>query len=191
MQPKSTRKYWCRTDSPEYLERLAERFWLKVDRKGPNDCWPWLGSRLAIKPGQVAAYGQVKVRDKNVLAHRVALSLSGTVIPDDLDVLHTCDNPSCCNPAHLYCGDHTANMQDKVRRGRSPDFRGERCPTSILTTAQVLAIREAWSAPDRPTEAVLGARFGVSRYAISDIVCGKSWKHLLHQVVSGGPAEPE
>lgn len=74
---------------------LANRFWAQVDRRGPEDCWPWVGTRL--KHG----YGVIGYRMKRTTAHRVAFFLEHDRWPEP-NGLHVCDNPPCCNPAHIY-----------------------------------------------------------------------------------------
>ena len=86
-------------------------------------------------------------------------------------MLHRCDNPPCCNPAHLFLGTHADNMADKAakKRCRTGDFRGERNPNAKLSDAQRELIREAY-ATKRETQAELAARFGVSQGQVSRIV---------------------
>lgn len=96
----------------------AARFWAKVDVRGADDCWPWTGRRVK------AGYGQVTVAPRvTVYAHRVAGYLAGRLrgvteaLHDDW-ALHSCDNPPCCNPAHISAGTHADNMLDSARKGR-------------------------------------------------------------------------
>lgn len=94
-----------------------ERFWSKVDIKSEEECWTW-------KDGlQKNGYGYLSVggrSGKNIPAHRIAKTLSiGEEIPDGLVVMHSCDNPPCCNPGHLECGTQTDNIKDMVNKGRS------------------------------------------------------------------------
>lgn len=88
------------------------RFWKKVDTSGP--CWIWTGR---CDPD---GYGVIKLsRTKTtVRAHRYAFELFNGPIDFDVVVCHTCDRPSCVNPAHLYAGTHKTNAADKVARGR-------------------------------------------------------------------------
>jgi len=98
---------------------LSERFWAKVDRRGLDECWEWQGSRTGR-----GRYGNVKVDSyTNAPSHRVAWELTNGPVPEELCVCHRCDNPPCCNPAHLFLGTHQDNMIDKVAKGRQS--RGE------------------------------------------------------------------
>jgi len=105
---------------------LADRFAEKVDRapgQGPyGDCHEWRGHR--IKWG----YGGFKVGRQVRKAHRVAYELANGPIPEGALVLHSCDNPPCCNPAHLSLGSQVGNMADKRARGRNVKRGEEKLP---------------------------------------------------------------
>jgi hypothetical protein len=93
-----------------------QRFWSYVDRKGPDDCWPW--TRSKDKTG----YGHFGngIGGKVILAHRQAFLFAGGVVTKEKPyVLHSCDFRPCCNPAHLRAGTHKENMQDRNARGRT------------------------------------------------------------------------
>jgi len=98
--------------SMEFMRLLRS----KIIVGGPDDCWPWTGSVVnGNKP-----YGRVKVEGKLKLVHRVIYELyTGEELPDDVQVCHSCDNPPCCNPNHLWIGDNQANMLDKMIKGRT------------------------------------------------------------------------
>lgn len=93
---------------------IAEaRFWSKVDRRGPDECWPWRGR---VNPD---GYGLFDLGKTATTAHRVAWELSnGEPIPKDLLGCHTCDNPPCVNPAHLFIGTIADNNRDRTTKGR-------------------------------------------------------------------------
>lgn len=102
-----------RVSRPETLTgRDIERFWAKVQKADGDGCWLWTGSRGTRGYGQFFAKGAPRG------AHRVAYALSHGPIPADAYVLHSCDTPACCKPAHLSTGDQFDNMRGATDRGR-------------------------------------------------------------------------
>jgi hypothetical protein len=162
----------------EITEKDQERFWSKVE-KGPV-CWEWQACRSK-------GYGLMLLNGRAQLAHRISAVIAGKKLDKGLEVMHTCDNPSCVNPAHLEVGSHKDNMQDAYRKKRMKGFEFERpdvyadndpnARTSRrrkLTDDDVRTIRilylchsEEW--PYRR----LGQYFGVDHTAIALIVTGK------------------
>ncbi len=97
------------------------RFWKKVD-KSPNEkgCWNWTGKPHRKADGK-DWYGRFTVNRKCENAHRWSYRFTHGEIPDGLFVLHTCDNPLCVNPSHLYLGTDADNTRDKIERDRFRD----------------------------------------------------------------------
>ena len=152
---------------------IADRFWPKVVKGDGDGCWLWMGGR--DKNG----YGRISTkRGQNPkLVTRLSWELHHGSIDPNLDVLHTCDNPPCVRPDHLFLGDQKINMQDCAAKDRTT--RGERQPNSILTQPLVLEIRREFAADGRRGAiARLSRKHGVCRQHISDIVHGRGWAWL-------------
>jgi hypothetical protein len=149
---------------------FEQRFWSKVRRAGCDECWEWQG---CLK-GSGLGYGSICLRGRMVRAHRVALALSlnRELLPTE-HALHTCDNTRCCNPAHLYPGDHAQNMKDTVLRGRRKGLKGSANPRAKLTEEVVRIIR----ASDAPLH-VMAQRFDVDESLISLVRLRKVWTHV-------------
>lgn len=100
-------------------DTAEQRFWAKVDKAGPphpydpalGQCWRWTAATSAKGYG-LFAYGW------GTLAPRFSYALEHGPIPDGLNILHSCDNPPCANPEHLYAGTHADNAVDRETRGR-------------------------------------------------------------------------
>jgi hypothetical protein len=144
---------------------LKERFEEKVYADPNSGCFLWGGA--VYRKG----YGKFCVEGKLRSAHRVAWKLYNGPIPDDLHVLHKCDNPVCVNPAHLFLGTNADNMRDKDEKGRTP--KGEKHGSAKLTEDAVLDIRTR-----RMSQVAFARLYGVSPQAIHSIQHGKSWAHL-------------
>lgn len=143
------------------MKTLAERFWEKVDIRGEDECWLWLG-------GIPDRYGEFYDSGRMKKAHRVAYELSNGPIPDGLEILHTCDNPPCINPKHLFTGTHQDNMTDMVQKGRQVSLWGEKHPNAKLTTEQTEEIKRLCETGEF-TQKELSERFGVYQTTISKI----------------------
>ncbi len=150
-------------------EKFIARFWSKVERKGPTECWPWRGPRHHFGHGKSASRGPWQ------RAHRVAYTLCVGPVPEGLCVRHRCDNPPCCNPAHLEPGTLADNVADCVSRGRNRAPRGTENGHSKLTDSDVVAIRRS---PRSVSNLTLATRYGVSLYSISVARNGVQWKHV-------------
>lgn len=175
----------------------VERFWSRVDRQGPGECWPWLASRF--KDG----YGQFRLGSHS-RAHRISWTLTFGDIPPGLCVLHRCDNPACCNPAHLFLGTNLDNVADMIAKGRNatgdrngsrlhPErlLRGDRHPNRLrpervprgvknknskLTESDIRAIRNAVASGE--SQASVALKFGVHQTCVSAVVRLLTWRHI-------------
>lgn len=95
-------------------DAIESRFWNKVRKLGPNECWVW-----TTKSGERAKrYGVFLINGRSHIASRVAWELANGKISKGLFVCHHCDNPPCCNPSHLFLGTPRDNYMDAIRKGR-------------------------------------------------------------------------
>ncbi len=145
---------------------IQDRFALKWTPEPFSGCWLWTGEADGV------GYGRIFSKKKGDKAHRVSWELHRGEIPPGVKVCHRCDTPGCVNPDHLFLGTQGDNVRDALRKGRMPR-KGERCPTSKLTNAQVAIIRNC-------TESLtaLGLRFGVRRQTINAVRQRTTWTHL-------------
>lgn len=160
--------------SDDVTPELLERFWSKVDRGDPEDCWPWIA-------GLADGYGWFGFGPPrgNQRAHRLVWEFTNGAIPDGLYVCHECDNRSCCNPEHLWLGTHLDNIRDMCAKGRAyrgPRPRGEAHPGAKLTAPRVVEIRRRVAAGERQWD--LSREFGITQSLISLIVNRKIWRSV-------------
>ncbi|WP_141984736.1 HNH endonuclease [Bordetella hinzii] len=153
----------------------ANSFWSFVAKGGPGECWTWQGAK------DPKGYGRFHIsasRNSTALAHRVAFGLTYDKEPPA--VCHRCDNPSCCNPFHLFGGTWADNNLDMTLKGRNKvprlSLRGQGHHQSKLTDAQAIEIRASYSAGS-VTQRQLAAAYGVCQRSISKVVRGISFKN--------------
>ena len=145
------------------LDRL-HRLSIPVSESG---CWIWVAS------SDRNGYGKVKVNKQNLRAHRWSWELHNGTIPDDMQVLHRCDVPSCVNPEHLFIGTNQDNVDDRESKGRSYKLPIHR--TNKVSESDVLEIRRL-----KGTVRVvdLASRYGLHYSQISRIQNRRYWKHI-------------
>lgn len=161
---------------PDHLKRSAPltrgSFWSMVDKGHSDSCWEWSGSKFSTGYGRFNDFSSGKCRQ--ILASRVAYELhSEAPIPKGMEVCHTCDNPPCCNPDHLFLGSHLENFIDAKRKGRMN--RGSRNTQAKLSEEDIPRIRRLLAQGVFQKE--IAEKFSVSASTISEIKSGKKWSH--------------
>jgi hypothetical protein len=151
------------------LKTLEERFWEKVNKRSPDECWEWVATKRN-------GYGRMYTSGRLIGAHRVSWRINfGEFPPADVKVLHKCDNPSCVNPRHLFLGTQQDNVDDMIEKGRHRYPIGENVHTNKLTEDEVREIRKLSSTLSQSS---ISEKFGVSKGAIKHILRGRSWSWL-------------
>ena len=138
-----------------------ERFWSFVWRPTKGGCWIWKGSTACGGYGCFTLPGCISAR-----AHRVSWELCYGDIPDDMNVLHKCDNPPCVNPEHLWLGTPSDNRMDSVRKGRAYK----------LIEDEVLEIRRLIKL-SLYTQGDIAKKFKINRSSVSLIESYKTWNY--------------
>lgn len=151
---------------------LHDRFWSRVNKT--DTCWIWTGTSLAV-----GGYGYISHKRKMYRAHRLSYEWTKGSIPKGMFICHTCDNPKCVKPEHLFLGTPADNVHDMIKKGRDTKAVGEKASKSKLTPIQVLEIVELFPKPGI-SYAEMGRRYGVKHSSIINIVRGKSWRHIVN-----------
>lgn len=157
-----------------------DRFWSKVNKDGPTmsnmdtPCWEWTAAK------QKNGYGIffLDKKRRGALTHRVSALWAGIIsdIDDGDCVCHSCDNPACVNPDHLWRGTHQENIEDMRKKGRSYSAKGELSPRAKLTEEEVRYIKNLLKAGANQTH--IAKQFGVHAGTISKINIGTRWSHV-------------
>lgn len=161
---------------------LVSRFYsfLRLDKE--SECWEWQGAKnKGLKPyGYFQLYDKKNKKRKLAYAHRISWNLHRGEIPHKLCVCHTCDNPMCVNPEHLFLGTYKDNMQDAVKKGRMNEEvqypKGEKHPHSKLSRDDVLRIRRLKRLGMSNKE--IAQEYNIGHNYASLVARGKCWSWL-------------
>ena len=136
------------------------QFWSNVNKT--DSCWLWNAG------GHKFGYGEFRSHGKLIRAHRFSYELHNGEIKNNMSVLHTCDNPKCVNPAHLYLGTQVENCRDTALRNRVGGRK--------LKPYDVIDIKNRLSKNE--TCASISKSYKVTQECINLIKLGKTWNHL-------------
>ena len=158
-----------------YSGKQYRRGWSLADKildqsiPEPNSgCWLWLGGSI-----NSSGYPRIQRGRRNIEAHRCTWVAFRGAIPPGAHVLHHCDTRLCVNPDHLFLGDNTANVADRVAKGRSADMRGDRNSNAKLTAADALAIFD-----DMRPHRIVAKDYGITTTTVRGIKTRRLWKHV-------------
>lgn len=165
-------------DGPRARVSFEERLWRSIDRRGPDECWPW------TKKSRVSGYGYISRGGRNsgkVMAHRAVWELTNGPIPDGSGfhgfvIMHRCDNRICCNPAHLKLGTQAMNVSDMDVKGRrkTKAHKGGGHHNSKLTEKMVRDMRSGLVTPE-----AVAAETGMLLKSVKRVMRDKKlWKHV-------------
>lgn len=189
-------------------ERDIARFHSKVDRSGGSrSCWEWRAGRYPEGYGEFFQGSRTNNTNRMYSAHRIAYKIANGAFPFELLVCHTCDNPPCCNPKHLWLGTDEDNARDKVKKGRENNYtgndhwsrkkphllargrrhgahlhperiwKGVQCHKAKLTEELVIKLRADYAAGGISYKS-LGGKYGVTGPNARFIVIRHTWKHV-------------
>ena len=148
---------------PKHLTKqqwLIQRFWEGVLVLEEDECWPWMKATFTDGYGTITTENRIPIA-----THRLSYAIANGPIPKGIQILHTCDNPPCCNPKHLKAGTNIDNVQDMLNKRRG---------AGKLTLNEVEDIRN-----DRRLHRIIAAEYKISGSLVSMIKTGKRWSSLI------------
>jgi len=151
----------------------ADRLRRKTVVSESSSCWEWQAARTR------SGYGIFSVRGKLTYVHRFSYELHIGPIPVGYHVCHRCDNPSCCNPDHLFLGtdrENLSDMRDKGRGSDPPKFQGDTHPNAKLSPDDVRTIRARVELGDNTND--IAVDFGISRSNVYAVARRETWQHI-------------
>lgn len=151
----------------DFNDSLLTRFYDRIFYS-PDGCWYWLG--LMHRDG----YGLISTNHITYTAHRVSYMIHKGEIPKDMHICHSCDNPACVNPDHLWAGTNYDNILDRVKKGRS--LLGSKHRSAKITEDDARNIKGLMSIGLMPT--LISRCRKISFTTVRDIRRGITWKHV-------------
>jgi hypothetical protein len=123
-------------DHLEFKELLTKRFHERYQINEKSGCWEWTAGKTK------SGYGRFSLKGQMIRAHRFSYHIYNNTNPGELLICHSCDNPICVNPKHLFLGTGKDNSQDREKKGRSNPRKGLNHPMCKLTENQIISIKK-------------------------------------------------
>lgn len=156
-----------------YSNKIVNRFWSRVIKNTPDKCWEWTGTKT--KAGYGCIWIGPRKTGNNRRAHRVSWEIAhNQKIPNDLYILHHCDNPLCVNPNHLFLGTQKDNSDDMRSKGRAVYPHDETHPFAKLNWAKVKEIR--YKSSNGISQKELAKEYDVNKTTIWQVIHRKCWR---------------
>ncbi len=164
---------------PLLTKKTIDRFNKYI--KKTDSCWLWTGRKFTAGYGMFEIYDLNLGKKRKTTSHRISWMIKNGTIKRNLFVCHSCDNPPCVNPTHLFVGTQSMNLQDAIAKGRFQNIArgrqliGEKNNRTKLTIDDVTAIKVLNSRG--MSSLMISQIFNVSENCIRRIVSGHSWKY--------------
>jgi hypothetical protein len=176
----SNRKQFYKDFQKIYHELLNfdifERFFNRIDFKYIDDCWNWLGPQQPIKNGN---YGRISINYEEYKTHRLMYYLIYDSFDPEMWILHSCDNPPCCNPNHLRIGTPADNSKDMVLKNRQA--QGSKIPQSKLNENIICNILDDVLIGNLTSIKQIMKKYNISQSAAYHIFDGIHWKNIINE----------
>ena len=158
---------------PNYVfQARIQKFWNQVQKGESDECWPWLGRKGAQGYGLFGFKSLMRENYNTSTTHRIAWVLhNNKTIKDDMHILHTCDNPLCCNPRHLYVGTPLENMRDRDARGNGNRSR-------LFSDQEVVDIRKRHNDGESMASIQRDSYPNISYTVVLNAILGRTYKDV-------------
>lgn len=173
----------------------VDRLWLAIDKRTEDECWPWIAKSRHWKGYGIITIANGKPGGVKLVASRMMCFIAHGPEPfEKAKALHSCDNPPCCNPAHLRWGTQKENVEDAKERDRhvnpprihsNPEWNAKRLaamPKGEALHNQSLSeekTREIWRLHfEHKSASEIAKIVGSSAHVVYDVCRGRSWRHL-------------
>jgi len=170
---------WGPEGTEEEKKKLIKRFWSRVDRKGPDDCWLW---KMSVDKDGYGNFRSSIIKIK--MAHRVSYFLKNGEFDLFLCICHHCDTPQCVNPSHLFLGTPADNHADMIEKGRRVNHIGSDNGRAKLNEDLVIEIHKKYEGGAESKQ--LAEDYGVSPSQVISIASGRTWSHLGLKLIQRG-----